>query len=89
MVRMWLTTTGNIRMYGSKTEYGRNAIAMKMACVGKSKICRYEIPYSVTGVIIAGLSVLHTGLKDKPKGNNAQIGVSKRRKSRMWSDCAL
>ena len=76
-------------MYGSKTEYGRNAIAMKMAYAGKSKICRYEIPYSVTGAIIADLSALHTGLKDKPKGNNAQIGMSERRKSRMWSDCTL
>jgi hypothetical protein len=76
-------------MYGSKTEYSRNAIAMKMAYAGKSKICRYEIPYSVTGAIIADISVLHTGLKDKPKDNNAQIGILERRKSRMWSDCTL
>ena len=59
-------------MYGSRTEYGRNAIAMKMAYAGKSKICRYEIPYSVTGVIIASSLALHTGLKDKPKPNGGE-----------------
>lgn len=50
------------RMYRSITGYGRNAIAVKTAYVGESKICRYEIPYGVTGTI------KHTGLKGRAKG---------------------
>jgi hypothetical protein len=49
-------------MYRSITGYGRNAIAVKTAYVGESKICRYEIPYGVTGII------KHTGLKGRVKG---------------------
>ena len=34
MVRMWLTTTDKIRMYGSRRRNGRNAIAVITAYVG-------------------------------------------------------
>jgi len=43
-------------MYRSITGYGRNAIAVKTAYVGESKICRYEIPYGVTGYYVATVS---------------------------------
>ena len=70
-------------MYGSITEYSRNAVVMEMTCVRKSKICRYEIPCDITGI------GQHTGLKDRAKGNNAKIRVLERGKSRVWSECEL
>ena len=62
MVRIIRNDMTNLRMYGSKHRMSRNAPTVYAGCVGKSKIHRYETPYSVKDTI------KHTGLKQAPKG---------------------
>lgn len=55
MVSMWCERLlTNLRMYGSKLLHSRNAMAFKGgASRGKVRLCRYEIPYTVTGSGVA------------------------------------
>jgi len=62
MARMRVKPLTNLRMYESKCRIRRNAYTTIVGCVRSSKICPYEKPYYVTGIVI------HTGLKQVPKG---------------------
>jgi hypothetical protein len=62
MVRIGVKPSTNLRVYGSKCRIRRNAYTADAGCVRFSKICPYEKPYYVTGI------VKHTGLKQAPKG---------------------